>query len=140
MAVKKKFKGIVHVCLPRRTKRHAKFTSKESYWNFIKRKPSKSCTHIDSLPDEVLLKVFSHFDTKELYCVIRAVCRRWRVLAMSPILWKEIEVKNEVPTSTLTFWIRTSPLLKHFSVQDRNDTDIIIEQVKYQWKLNNVLE
>ncbi|GJQ69713.1 hypothetical protein Trydic_g22284 [Trypoxylus dichotomus] len=129
MVVKRKSKEPVRVVLPRRTKRHPKFRCKVAFWNFVPKKPLKNGIHINNLPDEVLLNIFSYFTTKQLHCDIRPVCRRWMVLAMSPILWKAIDVRNEVPTNILTNWIKTSPLLKSFSVEDRNDTNIIAEQL-----------
>lgn len=128
MAIKRKSKDPVRVVLPRRTKRQPKIRCKEAFWNFVPKKPLKNDTHINNLPDEVLLNIFCYFTTKQLYCQIRPVCRRWMVLTMSPILWRVIDVKNEVPTHVLTYWIKASPLLKSFSIQDRNDTDIIADQ------------
>ncbi|KAK9753291.1 F-box-like [Popillia japonica] len=129
MAIKRKSKDPVRVVLPRRTKRQPKIRCKEAFWNFVPKKPLKNDTHINNLPDEVLLNIFCYFTTKQLYCQIRPVCRRWMVLTMSPILWRVIDVKNEVPTHVLTYWIKASPLLKSFSIQDRNDTDIIADQL-----------
>ncbi|KAI4465694.1 leucine-rich repeat domain superfamily [Holotrichia oblita] len=129
MAIKRKSKDPVRVVLPRRTKRQPKIRCKEAFWNFVPKKPLKNDTHINNLPDEVLLNIFCYFTTKQLYCQIRPVCRRWMVLTMSPILWRVIDVKNEVPTHVLTYWIKTSPLLKSFSIQNRNDADIIADQV-----------
>lgn len=44
---------------------------------------------IENLPDEVMLKVFSHLNPQEL-CRSAQVSRRWNSLAMDGSLWMEL--------------------------------------------------
>lgn len=51
--------------------------------------PKVPATGIDNLPDELLLKVFSHLNPQEL-CRSSQVSRRWNRLAMDGSLWTEL--------------------------------------------------
>jgi hypothetical protein len=44
---------------------------------------------INDLPDEILLKILSHFGPEELICDIADVCDKWKILSMDRSLWKE---------------------------------------------------
>jgi hypothetical protein len=44
---------------------------------------------INDLPDEILLKILSHFGPEELICDIAAVCKRWKILSMDNSFWKK---------------------------------------------------
>jgi hypothetical protein len=41
------------------------------------------------LPDEILLKILSHFGPEELIFNIGKVCKMWNALSRDLILWKE---------------------------------------------------
>ncbi|XP_017769716.1 PREDICTED: uncharacterized F-box/LRR-repeat protein C02F5.7-like [Nicrophorus vespilloides] len=90
---------------------------------------SDNPTQLNDLPNEVLLKIFSYIPVKELFYNIRPVCKRYKDLAMSPILWKSIEVENEVPTTTLKQWIKSAKLLKYLSLRHRHDINSLAEEV-----------
>jgi len=45
---------------------------------------------INDLPDEILLKILSHFGPEDLCLTIAKVCERWNVLAKDTILWKTV--------------------------------------------------
>ena len=45
---------------------------------------------INDLPDEILLKILSHFGPEDLCLTIAKVCERWNVLAKDTILWKTL--------------------------------------------------
>ena len=47
----------------------------------------------NDLPDELLLKIFSHFGAEELSLVIARVCKRWNILAKDVALWKTVWYK-----------------------------------------------
>lgn len=119
----------IYVTLPRKSSRIIKFRSLKYQTSFQHKRSSRNKTHVNQLPSEVLLNIFSYLNTKELFCNVRCVCRRWRELAVAPILWKDIEADNSVPKEILETWIRKSSLLNSFSVKDRNDTNIILELV-----------
>ncbi|XP_047100739.1 F-box/LRR-repeat protein 7-like isoform X2 [Schistocerca piceifrons] len=48
-------------------------------------------TSIDDLPEEILIKIFSHLSFSELVDVARKVCRRWRKLSRDLRLWADKE-------------------------------------------------
>jgi hypothetical protein len=43
---------------------------------------------LNDLPDEILLKIVSHFVPDDLCLIIAKVCKRWNALAKGVILWK----------------------------------------------------
>ena len=45
---------------------------------------------LNDLPDEVLLKIFSHFGLEDLCLIIAKVCERWNILAKDVVLWKNL--------------------------------------------------
>jgi len=59
-------------------------------------KPSIMATELMSfndLPDEILLKIFSHFGPEDLCLIIAKVCERWNVLAKNTVLWKKLSYR-----------------------------------------------
>ena len=47
-------------------------------------------TSLNDLPDEILLKILSHFGAEDLCLIIAKVCKRWNILAKDKILWKTL--------------------------------------------------
>jgi hypothetical protein len=45
---------------------------------------------INDLPDEVLLKILSHFGLEDLCFKIAEVCKRWNDLSRDVTIWKKI--------------------------------------------------
>jgi hypothetical protein len=45
-------------------------------------------TSLNDLPDEILLRILSHFGPEDLCLIIGKVCERWNVLAKDVVLWK----------------------------------------------------
>ena len=45
---------------------------------------------LNDLPDEILLKILSHFGTEDLCLIIAKVCERWNALAKDVIFWKRL--------------------------------------------------
>jgi len=45
---------------------------------------------LNDVPDEILLKIFSHFGPEDLCLIIAKVCERWSVLAKDVVLWKTL--------------------------------------------------
>jgi hypothetical protein len=45
---------------------------------------------LNDLPDEMLLKILSHFGPDDLCLIIAKVCEKWNVLAKDIILWKTL--------------------------------------------------
>jgi len=44
---------------------------------------------LNDFPDEILLKILSHFGPEDL-CLIAKVCERWNALAKDVLLWKTL--------------------------------------------------
>ncbi|XP_028133305.2 uncharacterized protein LOC114328613 [Diabrotica virgifera virgifera] len=87
--------------------------------------PSISETNIASLPDEILLHIFSMITQIDLYRNVRLVCTRWNRLSHCSILWKKINDKEDIPFRVLCKWIRDSPLLKELHLEDRRITQMV---------------
>jgi len=45
---------------------------------------------LNDLPQEILLKIFSHFGPEDLCLSIAKVCEKWNVLAKDTVLWKTL--------------------------------------------------
>jgi hypothetical protein len=45
---------------------------------------------LNDLPDEILLKILSHFGPEDLCLVIAKVCEKWNSLAKDVVLWKTL--------------------------------------------------
>jgi hypothetical protein len=45
---------------------------------------------LNDLPNEILLKILSHFGPEDLCLGIAKVCERWKVLAKDVVLWKTL--------------------------------------------------
>jgi hypothetical protein len=43
---------------------------------------------LNDFPDEILLKILSHFGPEDLLLIIAKVCERWNSLAKDAILWE----------------------------------------------------
>ena len=53
---------------------------------------------LNDLPEEVLLKIFSHFGLEDLCLIIAKVCERWNILAKDVILWKKLSYECDDST------------------------------------------
>ena len=47
-------------------------------------------TSLNDLPEEILLKILSHFGPEDLCLIIAKVCERWNVLAKDKVLCKKL--------------------------------------------------
>jgi hypothetical protein len=47
-------------------------------------------TSLKDLPEEILLKIFSHFGPEDIRFKISKVCKKWNVLAKDVVLWKKL--------------------------------------------------
>ena len=45
---------------------------------------------LNDLPEEILLKILSHFGPEDLCLIIAKVCEKWNVLARDEILWRTL--------------------------------------------------
>ena len=51
---------------------------------------------LNDLPDEILLKILSHFGPEDLCLDIAKVCKRWNALAYDVALWKTLSYKCDL--------------------------------------------
>jgi hypothetical protein len=45
---------------------------------------------LNDLPDEILLKILSHFGSEDLRLTIAKVCERWNALSKDVLLWSTL--------------------------------------------------
>jgi len=50
-------------------------------------------TSLNDLPDEILLKILSHFGPEVLCFIIAEVCEKWSILAKDMALWKALSYR-----------------------------------------------
>jgi hypothetical protein len=48
---------------------------------------------LNDIPDEILLKILTHFGPEDLCLTIAKVCERWNALAKDVVLWKTLSYK-----------------------------------------------
>ena len=60
-------------------------------------------TSLNDLPEEILLKILSHFGPEDLCLIIAKVCERWNVLAKDKVLCKKLSYSCDVHSSPITF-------------------------------------
>ena len=68
-------------------------------------------TSLNDLPDEIVLKIFSHFGPKDLCYSIAKVCERWNVLAKDVVLWKKLSYKCDCSSDSHIIQVRRTALL-----------------------------
>jgi hypothetical protein len=67
---------------------------------------------LNDLPDEILLKILSHFGPEDLCCIIAKVCKRWNALAKDLSLWKTLSYEwDHPPDNRITAEVRCNTLL-----------------------------
>ncbi|XP_071052780.1 S-phase kinase-associated protein 2-like [Onthophagus taurus] len=134
MAYKRKNKRKTRANPLNHTKKYLKRKIPSPRTLIIRKRYTRASNNISILPDDVLLKIFSFFTTDELFFNLRLVCKRWKNLAMQPTLWKEIVASPLLPTNTLLNWIKSAPLLNSFAIENRNDTNVIAEELSKSCK------
>ena len=45
---------------------------------------------LNDLPNEILLKILSHFGPEDLCLIIAKVCEKWNVLSKDKMIWKTL--------------------------------------------------
>ncbi|XP_063908679.1 uncharacterized protein LOC135126582 [Zophobas morio] len=105
----------------------------------IEKKRLRNFDHINSLPNEILLYIFSFLHIEDLYFNVRPVCTRWHAIAMMSSAWTNVSASRNIPTHIVKRWIQSSPLIKRFKISNRNDADVIVENVaKYSALLESI--
>ena len=65
----------------------------------------KSATHVHTLPDELILKIFSWLPVTDL-CSVSLVSRSWQLLAEDPSLWRHFLLQINYGTKQLSEVLR----------------------------------
>ncbi|XP_034246379.1 uncharacterized protein LOC117648177 isoform X2 [Thrips palmi] len=73
--------------------------------------PAKSEMELNCLPDHVLLQVMSHLDEDDLL-ESRGVCRRWRDLALHPMIWQNKSIYFFASSDYIAIALRLVPRLR----------------------------
>ncbi|GFG37267.1 hypothetical protein Cfor_10960 [Coptotermes formosanus] len=84
---------------------------------------------LNDFPDEILLKILSHFGPEDLCLIIAKVCERWNALAKDVTLWKTISYKCDQSSdfSCVSQVLTEAPALHSFIIHDREDAAHILE-------------
>lgn len=75
-------------------------------------------SEFDVIPEELIIHILSYVPLKELYLNVVLVCKRWKDLALSPILWQYLDINV---TTRLTPRCLTNIICKHCSLLKRLD-------------------
>ncbi|PNF15552.1 hypothetical protein B7P43_G16476 [Cryptotermes secundus] len=84
---------------------------------------------INDFPDELLLKILSHFRPEELCLVIAQVCERWNALARDVTLWKSLSYRCDKYSefSKDVQVLAEAPALHSFIIDNRDDAFQLLE-------------
>jgi hypothetical protein len=67
---------------------------------------------LNDLPDEIVLKILSHFGPDDLCLIIAKVCEQWNALAKDVILWKRLSYDcDSFPDISCVAEVRCTKLL-----------------------------
>jgi len=94
--------------------------------------PSLMASELRSLndfPDEILLKILSHFGPEELCLIIAKVCEKWSVLAKDMIFWKTLSYScgRSSDISRIAQVLTAAPALHSLIVCERDDVADILK-------------
>jgi hypothetical protein len=68
---------------------------------------------INDLPDEIVLKILSHFGPEDLCLIIAKVCKKWNILAKDMELWKTLSYNCDKSSDiSLIAQVRCTALLR----------------------------
>ena len=87
-------------------------------------------TLINSLPDEILTKIFSYLSLKELSCFVRVVCKRWLYVSCTEILWSKLtaedikDLEEVAPSALVQFVSLNTSSLKYLLLDNCYDIPI----------------
>ncbi|KAF2893124.1 hypothetical protein ILUMI_13051 [Ignelater luminosus] len=91
-------------------------------------------SHINNLPDEVLVKVFELLPKRDILSSVTLVCTRWNNLSKDRVIWDSIYVNETASMQDVYDWIAVAPKLKYFTAENRNDADRILVRLSKQCK------
>jgi hypothetical protein len=85
----------------------------------------------DSLPNEILLKIFTYLDSVDICLIVAEVCERWNYISRDIALWNNLTLicSNNMSVDYISFLIPKMPLIKSVKLQWQTDLDLIFEQL-----------
>ena len=89
----------------------------------LKGQDSATLSHFGLLPDDVIVRIFSHLPSDQL-CQCSAVCRQWYALSWEPSLWTSVQINNPA--------INIDRALKHLTRRLSYDTPgvcVMVEKI-----------
>lgn len=83
----------------------------------------------DSLPNEILLKIFTYLDSEDVCLTVAEVCERWNYISRDVTLWNNLNLicSNNMCIDYIEFVIPKMPLIKSVKLQWRTDVDLIFK-------------
>uniref|UniRef100_A0A1B6CBR3 F-box domain-containing protein n=1 Tax=Clastoptera arizonana TaxID=38151 RepID=A0A1B6CBR3_9HEMI len=87
--------------------------------------------NVFSLPNELVLKIFSYLDVADISLSVSRVCKLWNILSFDKLLWKSLRltVHKGMELDYVLSLLPHLPLLKRLTLQWRTDTDCIINSI-----------
>lgn len=81
------------------------------------------CNHFDSIPNEIILKIFSYFSPVPITKFIASVCKRWHKLAYDKSLWATLnfDFNRNVSSINLCWIIKRVGCIRKLVIQGRPD-------------------
>lgn len=85
----------------------------------------------DSLPNEMLIKIFEYLDSVDICLAVAKVCERWNDITHDVTLWKNLKFicTKDMSAEYIIFILSEMPLLKCVKLQWRTDVDLIFREV-----------
>jgi len=89
---------------------------------------------VDSLPNEILLKIFAYLGSEDVCLAVAKVCERWNYITRDVTLWKNLIFicNKNMSIGYITYLISEMPLVKSVKLQWRTDVDLIFQQLCYR--------
>ncbi len=116
------------LCLPLINK-YVSFNNYFEFDDYLKFEKQQSYSPISSLPDEILLKIFSDLSPKDL-CQASCVSKHWNQLASDRLIWQAFDLKKMFPSLKVidqAVWQAHYKFAKlELSIDDSPDKRIII--------------
>lgn len=85
--------------------------------------------HVNELPAEVLLHVFSFLSVEEICRSVAPVCRAWRDFAADPSLWTSLVFQKSVTDEQVQEVVSRAPRLVHLELKSHQDGEKLLTHV-----------
>lgn len=88
---------------------------------------------LDSLPNEILLKIFKFLDSLDVCLAVAKVCERWNYISCDVTLWKNLNFicSKNMSIDYIAAVISEMPLVKCVKLQWRTDVHSIFQELCY---------